>query len=96
MRDSKESAPGATAFDWLLIAINVALLCGGVFYVLTSPKWWCWCLGILDVRDWTHWTWTGIAVALLAALWLVRACARPAATQAGRELPDENGDRHRK
>jgi len=96
MQDSKTTSSAYTAFDWCLIAVVAAFLCGGVFYVLTTPRWWRWWLGILDARDWTHWTWTGIAVALLAALWLVHAYARPAATQAGRELPNENGDRHRR
>jgi hypothetical protein len=76
-----------TLFDWLLIAIVVAFLCGGMFYVLTTPTWWGWCLDVLDVRDWTHWMWTGVAVALLVALWLVHVGAN-----AGHDKENKSGD----
>jgi hypothetical protein len=48
----------------------------GVVVVLASPPLWSWCLDILDARGWSHWTWTGVAMALLATLWLVHTVAK--------------------
>ena len=59
-------------FDWLLIALVVALVCAGAGYVLSSPSLWAWCLDVLDARAWTHWTWTCVVVALLAVLAAIR------------------------
>jgi hypothetical protein len=62
------------------IAIDL-LLIGGVFVLLAmcfgltvskSPALWARCLAVLDVRNWTHWTWTAVGAALLACFLLMR------------------------
>ncbi len=70
-------------FDSLLIAAIIALLGVVAYWVLSSPPLWAWCLNTLDARGWTHWTWTGVVVALVAALavirlWPEKTCAKPA------------------
>ena len=63
---------GVAIFDWLLVVVIVALLMVVAFFVLSSLRWWLWCLDILDVRGWSHWTWTGIVVALFMVLAVIR------------------------
>lgn len=72
MRHRKRRAAGLALFDWLLILVIVGLLGVGVFCVLSTPIWWRRCLGVLDVRGWNHWAWTGVAVMLLASLAAIR------------------------
>lgn len=64
---------GFSIVDGLLAAGVVALLCGCVLGVASNPTWWRWCLDVLDVRDWGRWTRTGVGVALLGMLLLIRA-----------------------
>ncbi len=63
---------GVAIFDWLLVVVIVALLMVVAFFVLSSPRCWLWCLDILDVRGWSHWTWTGVVVALFMVLAVIR------------------------
>jgi hypothetical protein len=69
--------------DWLLVLVIGAMLLIAAFYVVSSPPLWAWCLDRLDARGWTHWTWTGVVVALLVVLagirfWPEKKCAKPA------------------
>ncbi len=59
-------------FDWLMVVVILALLLVVAYFVLSSPRWWLWCLDILDVRGWKHWTWTGVVIALLIVLAVIR------------------------
>jgi hypothetical protein len=61
-----------TVLEWLLVTVIGALLCVVALFVLSSPMWWSWCLSRLDARGWNHWTWTGVVVALVLALTVIR------------------------
>jgi hypothetical protein len=50
----------------------VLLLSVCIVLVMSAPTLWGRCLEILDVRNSTHWTWTGVGVALLACFLLMR------------------------
>jgi hypothetical protein len=63
---------GLRWFDWLLMVGFVVVLCTGVWCVLSSPPLWAWCLTQFDARGWTHWTWTGVVLTLLAVLAAIR------------------------
>ena len=63
---------GLRWFDWLLGAVIFALLAIVAWCVLSSPPLWAWCLDVLDARNWRHWTWTALVVALLAMLAAIR------------------------
>jgi hypothetical protein len=71
-KDKNKAVSGIAAIDVLLVLAIVALLGVGVFYVLSTPAWWTWCLDWLDMRGWDRTVWTGVAVALLVALATIR------------------------
>jgi hypothetical protein len=63
---------GMTWLDWFLTLAILVLLFVVATFILSSPTTWGWCLGWLDARDWTHWTWTGVIAALIATLLGIR------------------------
>lgn len=63
---------GFSIVDGLLAVGVAAVLCGCMLGVVSNPTWWRWCLDLLDVRDWGRGTRTGVGMALLAVLLLIR------------------------
>jgi hypothetical protein len=72
MQEQKPPVRRLTWIDGCLIAATLAVASVGVHLVTQSPNLLRQCLRILDVRNWTYWTWVGIAGALLGVLLAIR------------------------
>jgi sterol desaturase/sphingolipid hydroxylase (fatty acid hydroxylase superfamily) len=73
MQENRTTGFRSVVVDAMLAGGVVALLVAcAAFLIAWYPAMWGRCLEILDVRNWTHWAWTGVGVALLAVFLLMR------------------------
>lgn len=66
--ESKKTRSRRLAANMLLVAAIVVMFCVAAGLIVSTPRYWGWCLTRLDIRNWTYWSWVGAGAAALFML----------------------------